>query len=252
MPITSSISSLARSGSACGRVHLVEHRHHLDAEVEGGVAVGDRLRLDTLARIDHQQRPLAGRQRAAHFIGEVDVPRRVDQVQVVDAAVARRVLQRRRLGLDGDAALALDVHGIEHLRLHLAIAQAAAALDDAVGQRALAVVDVGNDGEISDVIHADRSRRLPRCWQRHAVVAAGAHIVGDMRARGAVRKLKKRHVEVVTRLPTKRMATACWAFIVAKSTPPQTAPLLDFFPLRAPNMKIHPQLIHKSMWTSWG
>ena len=26
-------------------------------------------------------------------------------------------------------------------------------LDDAVGQRALAVVDVGNDGEVADVIH---------------------------------------------------------------------------------------------------
>jgi hypothetical protein len=29
---------------------------------------------------------------------------------------------------------------------------------------------------------------------------------------------KKRHVELVTRLPTNRMATACWAFIVAKSS----------------------------------
>jgi len=85
-----------------------------------------------------------------------------------------------------------------------------------------------------------------------AVVAAEAHIVVDAKARGAVRKLKKRHVEVVTRLPTKRMATACWAFIVAKSTPPQTAPLLDFLPLRAANIEFHTQLIHKSMWTSWG
>jgi hypothetical protein len=48
------------------------------------------------------------------------------------------------------------------------------------------------------------------------------------------------------------MATACWAFIVAKRTAPETAPLLDFKPLQAANMKIHPQLIHKSMWTAWG
>jgi len=67
-----------------------------------------------------------------------------------------------------------------------------------------------------------------------------------------VLELKKRHVEVVTRLPTKRMATACWAFIVAKSTLLETAPLLDFFSLRAANIENHPQDIHKSMWTACG
>src|SRR5436190_24381280 len=64
--------------------------------------------------------------------------------------------------------------------------------------------------------------------------------------------IKKRHVEEVTRLPTKRMATACWAFIVAKSTRRKTAPLLDFSSLRSANIAIHQQLIHKSMWTGWG
>jgi hypothetical protein len=29
-----------------GQVHLVEDREHLDAEVERGIAIGDRLRLD--------------------------------------------------------------------------------------------------------------------------------------------------------------------------------------------------------------
>ena len=45
---------------------------------------------------------------------------RVDQVEDVVLAVAGRVVQPHRLRLDGDAALALDVHGIEHLRRHLA------------------------------------------------------------------------------------------------------------------------------------
>jgi hypothetical protein len=54
----------------------------------------------------------------------------------------------------------------------------------------------------------------------------------DVKARSAVLKLKKRHVKTLTRLPTKRMATACWAFIVVKSAGPQTAPLLDFTPLQ--------------------
>jgi hypothetical protein len=45
---------------------------------------------------------------------------------------------------------------------------------------------------------------------------------------GPALKVKKRHVESVTRLPTKRMATACWDFIVVKRGWLQTAPLLDF------------------------
>ena len=93
--------------------------------------------------------------------------RRVDQVQVVDLAVARLVFERRGLRLDRDAALALDVHRVEHLRFHLAVAQAAAALDDAVGQRALAVVDVGNDREVADVVHASCECCVQRCRRRY-------------------------------------------------------------------------------------
>jgi hypothetical protein len=63
---------------------------------------------------------------------------------------------------------------------------------------------------------------------------------------------KKRHVESLTRLPTKRMATACWAFIVAKRPPRKTAPLLDFGSLQDTNIEIHPQDIHKWLWTNSG
>jgi hypothetical protein len=63
---------------------------------------------------------------------------------------------------------------------------------------------------------------------------------------------KKGTSKEMTRLPTKRMATACWAFIVAKSTPRKTAPMLDFEPLQRTNMEIHQQLIHKRLWMFWG
>ena len=79
--------------------------------------------------------------------------RRIDQVQVIGLAVAGVVLQRHCLRLDGDAALAFDVHRVEHLRLHLAIRQAAAQLDDAIGQGRFAVVDVGDDGKVADLLH---------------------------------------------------------------------------------------------------
>jgi hypothetical protein len=63
---------------------------------------------------------------------------------------------------------------------------------------------------------------------------------------------KKRHVELLTRLPTKRLATACWDFIVVKTAGLQTAPLLDFSSLQPANTKIHQQVIHKVLWMSWG
>ena len=133
-----------------GQVDLVENGEHLDALLDGGVAIGHRLRLDALAGVDHQQRTLAGGQRAAHFVTEVDVTRRVDEIKAVGFAVARLVGERGGLRLDGDATLALEVHRIEHLRLHLAVCEPPTLLDEAVGQRALAVVDVGDDGEVAD------------------------------------------------------------------------------------------------------
>ena len=54
------------------------------------------------------------------------------------------------MSLDGDAALALQVHGVQHLRLHLALGQRAGDLQQAVRQRGLAMIDVSDDAEISD------------------------------------------------------------------------------------------------------
>jgi len=70
-----------------------------------------------------------------------------------DLTIAGTIAQRGRLGLDGDAAFALQVHGIEHLGFHFTIGQPAAQLDDAIGQGRFTVVDVGDDREITDMLH---------------------------------------------------------------------------------------------------
>ena len=54
-------------------------------------------------------------------------------------------------GLDGDAALALQVHVVEDLVLELALGDGPGAHEQAVGQRALAVVNVGDDREIANL-----------------------------------------------------------------------------------------------------
>ena len=76
---------------------------------------------------------------------------RVDEVQLVGLAVARLVEDAHRLGLDRDPALALEVHRVEHLRAHRARVDGLRHLEDAIGQRRLAVVDVGDDREVADV-----------------------------------------------------------------------------------------------------
>ena len=139
------------------QIDLVEHRHDLVVVVERLVDVGERLRLDALAGVDHQQRALAGGEAAVDLVGEVDVAGRVDQVEDIVLAVARAVVEPHGLRLDGDAALALDVHGIEHLLDHFARRSSPPVeLDQPVGERRFAVVDVGDDREIADVFDGRR------------------------------------------------------------------------------------------------
>src|SRR5208282_6054680 len=66
-----------------GQIDLVDHRNNFQPVIEREINVGERLRLDPLARIDHQQRALARGQAARNFVGEIDVAGRIDQVQYV-------------------------------------------------------------------------------------------------------------------------------------------------------------------------
>ena len=50
---------LGALGVGLRQIHLVEHWHHFDTELERGVAVGHRLRFNTLTRVHHQQRAFA-------------------------------------------------------------------------------------------------------------------------------------------------------------------------------------------------
>ena len=81
----------------------------------------------------------------------------VDQVEVVDLSVFGFVVQRSGLCLDGDAALFLDVHRVENLGFHFTRLESTTTLNQTIGQRGFAVVNVRNDRKISDVIHQGRS-----------------------------------------------------------------------------------------------
>ncbi len=140
-------------GLGSGQVDLVDHGDQLEPVLDRQVGVGDGLRLDPLGGVDDQERALAGGEAARDLVGEVDVAGGVDQVQVVGPPVGGAVLDPHRLGLDRDPALALEVHRVEHLRLHFRRVDGPGELEDAVGQGRLAVVDVGDDREVADLLH---------------------------------------------------------------------------------------------------
>ena len=70
-------------GLGPGKVDLVEHRDDLEPGIHGQKEIAQRLGLDALRGIDHQDRALARGQRAGDLVGEVHVSRGVDQVELV-------------------------------------------------------------------------------------------------------------------------------------------------------------------------
>lgn len=75
--------------------------------------------------------------------------RRVEQVEFVSFSILRLVLHGHRMRLDGDPLLALEIHRIEQLILLFALGDRARRLQEAVGKRGLAVIDVGDDRKIT-------------------------------------------------------------------------------------------------------
>ena len=137
-------------------VDFVDYWNDFQAIVDGHVEVADGLSLNALRGVYHQQCALAGSDGARHLVGEVDVARRVNQVERELIAV-EGIVHLDGVALDGDAPLALQVHVVEHLRLHILANNSLGVLQQAVGQRALAVVDMRHDAEIANIFHASDS-----------------------------------------------------------------------------------------------
>ena len=112
---------------------------------QGQIDVGQGLGFDALSGIDDEQGPFAGGEAPRDFVVEVDVPRRVDEVQGILLAVFGIINEAGRLGLDGNASFSFEVHRIEQLGFHLPFGHSAGHFQHPVGQGRLAVVDMSND-----------------------------------------------------------------------------------------------------------
>ena len=128
-----------------GLVDLVDADDRLQADLQRLADHELGLRHRPFGRVDQHDRAVDHRQDALDLAAEIGVAGRVDDV---DAHVLPH--DRGRLGENGDAALALEV-----VRIHdplgdaLVVAERARLLQEPVDERRLAVVDVGDDGDVA-------------------------------------------------------------------------------------------------------
>ena len=113
-----------------------------------------RLRQRPLGGVDEQERAVGHLQDALDLAAEVGVAGRVDEVDLDVADADGDVL-----GQDGDAALALQVVGVQDEAVlaadelvQLLGAEQAGLPEHLIDQGGLAVVDVGDDGDVADVV----------------------------------------------------------------------------------------------------
>ena len=152
-PRSSSICTMTLSTSADGRSILLMTGMIVQIVLHGKIEIRQGLGFDALAGIDEQQSALTGFQRPGDFIGEIYMTGRVDEVEMIGHAIPGRVRQAYGLAFDGNSPLSFDIHGIQDLILEVPVRNHIRKLNESVGQRGFAMVDMGDDAEISNIFH---------------------------------------------------------------------------------------------------
>ena len=130
-------------------VDLVERDDHRQAARHRLLEHVARLRQRPLGRVDQQQHRVDHQQAALDLAAEVGVAGRVDDVQA-DAAVARSVVCLARIVMPFSRSRSLE--SITRSTTRLVGAEGAGLAEHRVDERGLAVVDVGDDGDVAQVV----------------------------------------------------------------------------------------------------
>ena len=137
-------------------VHLVDVGDARHVVLVGLAPHGLGLRLDAGDGVEQRDRAVEHAQRALHLDGEVDVAGRVDDVDPMALP-----LRGGRRGGDGDAALLLLLHPVHRGRALVDLAdlvRAAGVVEDPLGRRRLARVDVGHDPDVAGLLEGELAR----------------------------------------------------------------------------------------------
>ena len=135
-------------------VHLVHERDAGNLVVVGLAPDRLGLRLDARDRVEDGDRAVEDAQAPLDFHRKVHVPGRIDNV---DAKVAPE--RRRRSRRDRDPALLLLLHPVHDCGALVDLAHlvgAAGVVEDPLGRRRLARVDVGHDPDVADALERRR------------------------------------------------------------------------------------------------
>ena len=131
-------------------VHLVDVGDPRHAVLVGLAPDGLGLGLDAGDRVEQRDRAVEHAQRALDLDREVDVARRVDDVDPVAVPLAGR-----GRGGDRDAPLLLLLHPVHHGRALVNLPHLVGptgVIEDALSRRRLTGVDVGHDPDIASVL----------------------------------------------------------------------------------------------------
>ena len=115
------------------------------------------------------------------------MPRRVDQVEAIVAAVHGLIGQAHRLALDRDAAFPFDIHAVQNLVFEIAVRDDIGNLDQSIRKGRFTMIDMGDDAEIANMFHswdhsglssADRQRSSAPAAQQTFFVLSGRYANG--------------------------------------------------------------------------
>ena len=146
-------------------IHLVHERHARDLVAVGLTPDRLRLRLHASHRVKDRDGAVEHAQRTLHLHREVDVTRGVDDVDAVVLILHIPETGRRRTR-DRDPTLALLLHPVHLGRAVMNLTDLVRlprVVEDALGGRRLARIDVGHD--------ADVSHSLEWCCPRHTILS---------------------------------------------------------------------------------
>src|SRR5258707_8191538 len=127
-------------------VDLINDQNRLQVRLKGLAQYVTSLRQRAFARVHQQHDAVDHLERALHLAAKIGVAWRIDNIDFCAGIEHGRVL-----GKNWDSALAFQI-----VRVHdtlgdgLVVAEGAALAKHGVNQRGLAVVDVGNDGDVAN------------------------------------------------------------------------------------------------------
>ena len=135
-----------------GQVNFVNHGNDEQIVLHSEQNIANGLGFHPLCRVNEEQRTFARGETARDLIRKIDMSRRINEIEFVNLTIWRRVIHANGVRFDGNTPLALEVHAIEHLILHLKFAQRLRLLEQAVGQGRFSVVNMRDNGKISNIL----------------------------------------------------------------------------------------------------